>query len=373
MLLPDGSGGSDGAGGSDAGSSAPRPSLPPTVQAVVAARLDHLEPRLRELTRRASAFFVSFDMHELRTIDPEATGDEIRQLEEAEILVPEDDASPVGRWRVRHATLKEVAYASLPKRERVRLHQLIADRLAETGHRSWAADHLELAAIASLDLDRDDRTVPERAAEALLDAGDHARRRTESRTAIDYYERALALAGPEERWGVREARALAGLGEARYWLGEYPAATEVLGRAVELGREVDDPFTLSLALRFLGDIAINVEANVDKAEKLLDESLAAAEARTSPGRAPARSCSPAGCPGRAATTRRRRRSGGARSRSPIPRTAGRACGPSTRSRSTGPAPTGSNPTPKGRSGRRSPSATRRAHSPRRSATSSQSR
>ena len=161
MLLPDG----------DGETSAPRASLPPTVQAVVAARLDHLDPRLRELTRRASAFFVSFDLAELRTIDPEATPDEIRQLEEAEILVPEDDTHPVARWRVRHATLKEVAYASLPKRERVRLHQLIADRLFADSHPAWAADHLELAAVASLDLDRDDRTVAERAAEALLGLG----------------------------------------------------------------------------------------------------------------------------------------------------------------------------------------------------------
>jgi tetratricopeptide (TPR) repeat protein len=273
MLLPDPDGRRE---------AAPRPSLPPTVQAVVAARLDHLEPRLRELTRRASSFFVSFDLHELRTIDPEVTEEELRRLEEAEILVHEDPGHAVIRWRVRHATVKEVAYASLPKRERVRLHQLIADRLFADSHPAWAADHLELAAIASLDLDRDDRTVAERAAEALLDAGDRARRRMESRTAIDRYERALALAGPEDTWGVREARALAGIGEARYWLGEYPAATDVLGRAVVLGREVDDPFTLSLALRFLGDIAINVEADVDKAEKLLDESLAAAEAMEEP-------------------------------------------------------------------------------------------
>jgi class 3 adenylate cyclase/tetratricopeptide (TPR) repeat protein len=266
----------------DGETSAPRASLPPTVQAVVAARLDHLDPRLRELTRRASAFFVSFDLPELRTIDPEATPDEIRQLEEAEILVPEDDTHPVARWRVRHATLKEVAYASLPKRERVRLHQLIADRLFGDSHPAWAADHLELAAVASLDLDRDDRTVADRAAEALIDSGDRARRRMESRTAIDRYERALALAGPEDTWGVREARALAGIGEARYWLGEYPAARDVLDRAVELGRKVDDPFTLSLALRFLGDIAINVDADVDKAEVLLDESLAAAEAYDEP-------------------------------------------------------------------------------------------
>ena len=272
MLLPD----------ADGGSSAPRQALPPTVQAVVAARLDHLEPRLRELTRRACSFFVSFDLDELRTIDPEVTEDELRQLEEAEILVREDPGHAVTRWRVRHATVKEVAYATLPKRERVRLHELIADRLFATTHPTWAADHLELAAIASLDLDRDDRTVADRAADALLDAGDRARRRMESRTAIEYYEKALALAGPEERWGVREARALAGIGEARYWLGEYPAATDVLGRAVELGRTFDDPFTLSLGLRFLGDIAINVEADLDKAETLLDESLAAAEAMDEP-------------------------------------------------------------------------------------------
>ena len=272
MLLPD----------ADGGPSAPRRALPPTVQAVVAARLDHLEPRLRELTRRACSFFVSFDLHELRTIDPEVTEDELRQLEEAEILVREDPGHAVTRWRVRHATVKEVAYASLPKRERMRLHQLIADRLFADSHPTWAADHLELAALASLDLDRDDRSVADRAADGLLDAGDRARRRMESRTAIEYYEKTLALAGPEERWGVREARALAGIGEARYWLGEYPAATDVLDRAVELGRKVDDPFTLSLALRFLGDIAINVEADLDKAETLLDESLAAAEAMDQP-------------------------------------------------------------------------------------------
>jgi class 3 adenylate cyclase/tetratricopeptide (TPR) repeat protein len=254
-----------------------RGSLPPTVQAVVAARLDQLPPRLRELTRRASTFFVSFDLDELRTVDPDAVEQELRQLEASEILAHEHEGPSGIRWRMRHATVKDVAYASLPKRERARLHQAIAERLVTEGHRSWAADHLELGALASLDLDADDRTLPEAAADALASAGDRARRRMENRTAADFYERALALAGPEEGWGVREARALAGLGEARYWLGEYADATSALERAVELGRRVQDPFALALALRFLGDIAINVEANVDKAEMLLDESLAQAE------------------------------------------------------------------------------------------------
>jgi tetratricopeptide (TPR) repeat protein len=153
----------------------------------------------------------------------------------------------------------------------------VAESLLESEHRSWAADHLELAALASLDLDPGDRTLPDRATDALLSAGDRARRRMDSRSALDFYERGLAMAGPESGWSVREARALAGMGEAHYWLGEYPAAREALGRAVALGEAHDDLFTLALALRFLGDIAINVDADLDEAERLLARSLAAAE------------------------------------------------------------------------------------------------
>ncbi len=48
-------------------------------------------------------------------------------------------------------------------------------------------------------------------------------------------------------------------------------------RAVTLAEAHKDAFALALGLRFLGDIAINFEADVDKAEKLLDRSLRAAE------------------------------------------------------------------------------------------------
>src|SRR5260370_17758728 len=85
------------------------------------------------------------------------------------------------------------------------------------------------------------------------------------------------MAGPETGWAVREARILAGLGESRYWLGEYRLSTEALTRAVSLAEAYGDDVALALALRFLGDIAINFEADVDKAEKLLGRSLEAAE------------------------------------------------------------------------------------------------
>jgi class 3 adenylate cyclase/tetratricopeptide (TPR) repeat protein len=261
----------------DGGSPSPIERVPPTVQAVVAARLDALPSRLRELARHASIFFVSFDLDELHVVDPDATLQEVRGLEEAEILVREEGHGTVPRWRVRHSMVKDVAYSSLPKRQRVRLHHRVADHLHDHGHESWAADHLYLAGLASLDLDPDDRMVAEPAADALIRAGDRARRRTESRSAIDYYERCLSLSGPDDSWGVREARALAGMGEAHYWLGEYQAAAERAEHAVRLGTRLDDPFTLALALRFLGDIALNIEGDIDRAEELLDRSLVSAE------------------------------------------------------------------------------------------------
>jgi class 3 adenylate cyclase/tetratricopeptide (TPR) repeat protein len=248
--------------------------LPPTVQAVVAARLDSLRHRLRDLARRASLFVFSFDLEELATVT-DADPDDIRGLEEAEILVRED-AGRAPRWRFRHETVREVAYASLPKRERMSLHERIADALMESGHHSYAADHLERAALASLDLDPADRRLADRAVDGLLLAGDRARRRMESRSAVEFYSRALAMAGPEGSWGAREARGLAGTGEAHYWLGEYPAASQALAHAVELGEKYDDAWSLALALRYQGDIAINVEGDLDKAEQLLADSLAAA-------------------------------------------------------------------------------------------------
>ncbi len=251
--------------------------VPPTVQAVVSARIDALPARLRELARRASVFKYAFDLSELAVVDPEATPRELQELEDCEVIVRDPQPSVPERWRLRHSTLKDVVYASLPKRERERLHLLVAEYLLANERPSIAADHLELAALAALDLDPNDRTVPDRAADALLVAGDRARRRMESRSAIDRYERALAMAEPEEGWGAREARILAGKGESHYWLGEYPAASLALNRAVELGERHHDPFSLALALRFLGDIAINFEADVDKAERLLNRSLLAAE------------------------------------------------------------------------------------------------
>jgi tetratricopeptide (TPR) repeat protein len=252
--------------------------LPPTVQAVIASRIDHLPTDARDLIRKASVFARStFDVSELALIcEPQEMV--LKLLEEEELLARDEERPDV--WRFRHGVVRDVAYDSLPKRERLRLHNAVADGLEadpDTARRypRAIAYHRERAARESLDLDARDRTLADRAVAALVRAGFVALNdNSEPRPAADLYERALALWGPERAWGVDQARVLAHLGEARYWLGEYDAAVAPLRKALELGGE--DPAVRSDASRLLGDIELSVRGNIDKASEYFESALAAA-------------------------------------------------------------------------------------------------
>jgi class 3 adenylate cyclase/tetratricopeptide (TPR) repeat protein len=251
--------------------------LPPTVQAIIAARIDHLPEEARDLIRKASVFAPgTFDRASLAIV-AEPDDKVLELLEDEEFLVRDEDRE--GYWRFRHGLLRDVAYDSLPKRERLRLHLQVATKLSKdpdmsTRYPRSIAFHLEQAARASLDLNPADRSMAERAVEALVRAGDQALETSQARAAADLYERALSLAGPERDWGVSEARILAGLGEARYWLGEFEAAVPPLTRALEIGGT--DPQIRADASRFLGDIELSIRGDLERAEELLQQALAAA-------------------------------------------------------------------------------------------------
>jgi class 3 adenylate cyclase/tetratricopeptide (TPR) repeat protein len=251
--------------------------LPPTVQAVIAARIDHLSPAARDLVRKASVFsrsaFSTSDLALIADADP----DVLAILEDEELLVRDEHEE--GTWRFRHGIVRDVAYDSLPKRERMRLHLRVAEELSRDERTAARypraiANHLEQAARASLDLNPGDRTLADRALEALAAAGGLAMEASQARPAADLYERALALAGPDRDWGAREASMLANLGEARYWLGEFEAAVGPLERALELGGA--DAAVTAQASRFLGDIELSIRGDAETARDHLDRSLAAA-------------------------------------------------------------------------------------------------
>ena len=254
----------------------PQRLLPPTVQAVIAARIDRLGEQARGLLRKASVFARStFDLPELALIaEPDESA--LAELEDEELLVHDEQHPEV--WRFQHGIVRDVAYESLPKRERRRLHLRLANRFSEpdTVHRypRSIAYHLEQAARASHDLNPKDRTLAERAVGALAHAGDLALEASDARTAEDLYERALALGGPERAWSVREATMLSNLGESRYWLGEFESAAGPLARALELAGH--DARIRAHANRFLGDIELSVHGSRTRAAEHFDEALAAA-------------------------------------------------------------------------------------------------
>ncbi len=257
--------------------SLPEQLLPPTVQAVIAARIDHLVEPAKDLLRTASVFaHSSFDLSGLALIaDPDPKVLDV--LEQEELLIRDTERPDV--WRFRHGLVRDVAYESLPKRERQRLHLLFADRLLEEPQTAARypraiASHLERAARAGLDLNPGDRELAERAVDALAHAGDLALDASDTRAASDLYGRALALSGPERDWGVREASMLSHLGEALYWQGEFESAASALRRALDLAP--DDVAIRAQASRFLGDIELSIRGNRERASELFDRALAAA-------------------------------------------------------------------------------------------------
>jgi class 3 adenylate cyclase/tetratricopeptide (TPR) repeat protein len=251
--------------------------LPATVQAVIASRMDSLSPAARDLIRKASVFARGvFDATELSlVVDPRK--DVMAELEDAEFLVPEPGRKDA--WRFRSEVLRDVAYESLAKRERQRLHLRVANRLSEPAsadrYPRAIAYHLQQAASAGLDLNPRDRSIADRAVEALSTAGDLARRRIEAKSAADDYEAALALSGPEEHWGVREATILSKLGESLYWLGEYERAEHVLEHALSVDADRSD-YVRSHASRFLADIILTVRGDADGASAMFERALEAA-------------------------------------------------------------------------------------------------
>jgi class 3 adenylate cyclase/tetratricopeptide (TPR) repeat protein len=273
MLRHDGRGGSGRTGA---------PPLPATVQAVIASRIDELSAPARQLLRCAAIFARgAFDVSELELLtepDPHL----LEELEDEEFLVRDDERPSV--WRFRSDVLRDVAYESLAKRERQRLHLRLATRLAEPGTAAHyprsIAYHLEQAARSALDLNPNDRSLAERAVEALAHAGDLARRRVESRSATDLYERALALAGPDAGWGRREGAILASLGESRYWLGEFDDAEAALTRALDVAGE--DAEVRTHAGRFLADITLTVRGEPGRAWDQFHAAITAARRLSDP-------------------------------------------------------------------------------------------
>jgi class 3 adenylate cyclase len=108
--------------------------VPDSVQAVLAARIDLLEPAEKEALQAASVIgrvFWTGPIYELL----EGFEPDFRVLEERDFIRRRPGSSMAGQreYMIKHALTRDVAYASLPKTRRASLHAAFADWLERVG------------------------------------------------------------------------------------------------------------------------------------------------------------------------------------------------------------------------------------------------
>ncbi len=190
--------------------------VPPTIQALLAARLDRLDDADRMLLGRAAIVGLSFYLGALRELTPEAErGDvarRVQQLLRRDLIRP--DASDVAgeeAFRFHHVLLRDAAYQMLPKETRAELHERFAGwleaRVGLADLDEFVGYHLEQAHAFRLELGPEDdhaRSMAGRAADRLSAAGKRARDRGDFQASENLHRRAAALRGQNDLMRARD-------------------------------------------------------------------------------------------------------------------------------------------------------------------------
>ncbi|MGH2922141.1 MAG: ATP-binding protein, partial [Gaiellaceae bacterium] len=228
-------------------------SVPPTIQALLAARLDNLETDERNVIERASVEGKLFHLGAVAELSPtearREVGTHLLALVRKELVRP-DHAAFAGEdaFRFRHQLIRDAAYDSMPKELRADLHERFAEWLEQiAGERATEYEeilgyHLEQAYRYRTELAPEDeaaRDVAERAASRLAAAGRRALLRGDKPAGTNLLSRAAELLPKVD---ARRAELLLDLGSRAglIELGELERAEEVLLDAVETARACGD-------------------------------------------------------------------------------------------------------------------------------------
>jgi class 3 adenylate cyclase/tetratricopeptide (TPR) repeat protein len=178
--------------------------LPDSVQAVLAARLDALEPFERRLVQQAAVVGRTFWASSLATLAQEENRDlesALTSLQEKDILAPGAERRLLGERELafKHVLIRDVAYKMLPKAVRARKHfevgRFIEERAGDRTDEVVAvlAEHYGRAAALGHEggVPADELgPIRERAVRFLEEAGDSASLLYSNREAVAHYHHA---------------------------------------------------------------------------------------------------------------------------------------------------------------------------------------
>jgi class 3 adenylate cyclase/tetratricopeptide (TPR) repeat protein len=254
--------------------------IPPTIQALLAARLDRLAQDERTAVECAAIQGQEFRHDALATLVPERLAGRLSEIHQS--LVRKDLIRPTGddTFRFKHLLLRDAAYEALPKEQRADLHERFSDWVEGSAAQltEIRGYHLEQAYRYRVELGpADDHAleIARRASRLLGAAGQRARSRADAPATINLLERAVSLL-PD---GDPEAVALLpDLGEAIVESGDLARPADLYRTAEELG---DEATTLRARMRSImldvmrgasmADTAGPLDGLIREAEELGDE------------------------------------------------------------------------------------------------------
>ncbi len=221
--------------------------VPPTIQALLAARLDQLEPSERGVLERGSVEGKEFHRGAVVALAPEevAPDAQLITLVRKDLIRPGRPTLPgEDAYRFRHLLIRDAAYEALPKATRAELHERFADWLDKRGqdlveHDEIVGYHLEQAHRYRSELgplDDAARALAAAAAERLGAAGRRALERGDVGAARNLLERTVALL-PLDVLDVVLALKLA---QTLFMAGDPPEAVACAARTAERAAAAGD-------------------------------------------------------------------------------------------------------------------------------------
>jgi class 3 adenylate cyclase/tetratricopeptide (TPR) repeat protein len=257
--------------------------VPPTLQALLAARLDKLDPPERRVLERGSVEGEIFHRGAVQALTPEEpqVTPRLASLVRRDLIRPDVPQLPGDDgFRFRHLLIRDAAYGALPKAARAELHERFALWLEERASGRVEVDeilayhfeqawryHRELSLPAA-------EALTERARNRLASAGRRALVRQDHSAALNLLERAAALQSGDD------IALTVDLADALFFSGRLEDACRLLSERADRAARAGDRTTELVARVKEGQLRMDVapEGVADELDTLVAAALPVLEA-----------------------------------------------------------------------------------------------
>jgi predicted ATPase/class 3 adenylate cyclase len=252
--------------------------IPDTLQALIAARIDHLPPGEKSVLQRAAVIGRTFWAGAVEYLGGHGDGElepllDDLLLREFVLTEPRSTIGGEDAYRFKHVLIREVAYGGLSKTARASHHRRFAEWLRERAGDELLevrAYHLDQASALLAELDgAPPEELATEAAEALEQAGKRALAREANATARRLLHRSVELE-PTLKRRFQAAR-------AAWRMHDFPVVSREMEDVLLGAREEGNKELEARSLTALADVALLREADVARAEQLAEKALEVSE------------------------------------------------------------------------------------------------